>query len=58
LLKKVRQEKTINKKPMNSECVIYLEKENIMKLKDILKDFKEVTKSKEIKEGNFKVEFF
>ncbi|GIU68320.1 MAG: valine--tRNA ligase [Candidatus Pacearchaeota archaeon] len=57
LLKKVRQEKTLNKKPMNSECIIYLKKEDFRKIKKILEDFKHVNKAKEIKEGSFKVEF-
>lgn len=57
LLSKVRKEKTKAKKPMNAHCIIYLSKKNLRGLGRMLEDFKSVTNAKEIKEGNFKVEF-
>lgn len=57
LLTKVRQEKTNNKKPMNAECIVTIEKTNYNDLKKFLDDFKNVTNAREIKEGKFKVDF-
>jgi valyl-tRNA synthetase len=57
ILTKVRQEKSIAKKSMKSEIILTLEKEQLDKIKDMLDDFKSVTNAKEIKPGNFKVEF-
>jgi valyl-tRNA synthetase len=57
LLGKVRQEKTLAKKAMNSEISLILEKETIRELKELLEDMKAVTNAREIKEGKFKVEF-
>jgi len=54
---KIRQEKSIAKKAMNSEIVLFLEKSNKEKLKDVLDDLKSVANAVEIKEGNFKVDF-
>ena len=42
---------------MNSEIVLTIPKENHKTLKDLLQDLKDVTNSKEIKEGKFNVEF-
>jgi len=56
-ISKVRQEKTKNRKPMNAEIELTLEKKDKTKLKDVLEDLKAVTNSKDIKEGKFKVEF-
>ena len=54
----VRQEKSQNKKAMNSEIVLTLKKETNMELGEFLDDLKNVTNSKEIKTGkDFKVEF-
>jgi valyl-tRNA synthetase len=59
LLAKVRQEKTREKKPMNSECAIILTKQNKNALKGMEEDLKNVTNAGEIKEGKeFGVEFF
>lgn len=52
----VRAEKTKAKKPMNSECILTLEKNVQDKLKDVLNDLKDVMNIKEIKEGKFGVE--
>jgi len=58
ILSKVRQEKTNNKKSMNSEIVLTLEKGEIKKIEGMLDDLKNVTNSKDIKEGkDFGVEF-
>jgi len=57
LLSIVRKEKSKKQKPMNAHCIIYLPKKNLRGLGRMLEDFKSVTNAKEIKEGNFKVEF-
>jgi len=57
ILAKVRQEKSVNQKPMNSEIILTLAKENIKIIKPMLQDLQDVTNATEIKEGNFKVEF-
>jgi valyl-tRNA synthetase len=57
LLAKIRQEKSLAKKSMKAEIILAIEKEKLEKIKDMLDDFKSVTNAKEIKEGNFKVEF-
>lgn len=57
LISKIRQEKTKAQKPMNSEIVLTLSKDDFVlseKFEDALKD---VTNASEIKEGKFKVEF-
>jgi len=56
-LSKVRQEKTNNKKSMKAEIILTLENKTIEKLRETLRDLEDVTSSKEIKEGRFKVEF-
>lgn len=57
ILAKIRQEKSNNKKPMNAEIILTLEKKDKDKLKEIIEDLKDVTNAKEIKEGKFRVEF-
>jgi len=56
-LSEIRQEKSKNQKPMNSEIILTLNKAIFEKLNDMLEDLRNVTNAKEIKEGNFKVEF-
>jgi len=57
LLSKIRQEKSNNKKAMNSEITLTIEKEIYEKLKDVLEDLKDVTNATEINEGEFEIEF-
>jgi len=57
ILSKIRQEKTKKQKSMNAECVLALPKEDVKKLGEMIEDLKDVTNSKEIREGKFKVEF-
>ena len=57
LLSKIRQEKTKNKKAMNAEINLTISKEDHNKIKEMIKDLKDVTNTKEIKEGKFKVDF-
>ncbi len=57
VLSEVRKIKTENKKPMNSEIVLTLDKKTSDALKDLLEDLKNVLNAKEIKTGKFKVEF-
>jgi valyl-tRNA synthetase len=57
LLTQVRGEKTKARKSMNAECIITLSKVHKEDLGGKIEDFKNVTNSKEIKEGKFKVEF-
>ncbi len=57
ILAKVRQKKTKAHKPMNSECIIILDKKNFTTIEKMLEDFQNVTNAKEIKQGKFKVEF-
>jgi valyl-tRNA synthetase len=57
LLTKVRQEKSIAQKSMKSEIILTAEKDKLKQIKDMLNDLKSVICAKEIKEGNFKVEF-
>ena len=42
---------------MNSEIILTLDKKTYNALKEFLEDLKNVTNAKEIKEGEFKVEF-
>ncbi len=56
-LSKIRQKKSNAKKPMNSEILLTLPKKDKSKLTSLLQDLKDVTNSKEIKEGKFKVTF-
>jgi valyl-tRNA synthetase len=58
VLSDVRQEKSKNQKAMNSEVVLTLSRITYDNVKEFLEDLKNVTNSKEIKEGKeFKVEF-
>ncbi|MBA7704485.1 Valine--tRNA ligase [subsurface metagenome] len=57
LLTQIRAEKTKAKKAMNTPCTIYLSKDNLKKLGEMLQDFKDVSGAHLIKEGKFKVEF-
>jgi valyl-tRNA synthetase len=59
MLSLVRKEKTNKQKPMNSLCLVSLPEKDfrVLKSKGMIEDFKNVTNSKEIKEGKFKVEF-
>ncbi|MGV8131343.1 MAG: valine--tRNA ligase [Candidatus Pacearchaeota archaeon] len=57
IISKVRSAKTENKKAMNSQIILTLDKKNHELLKECLKDLQSVTNAKEIKQGDFKVEF-
>jgi valyl-tRNA synthetase len=58
IISKIRTVKTENKKPMNCEIMLTLDKKTYGALKELLEDLKHVTNAKEIKEGKeFKVEF-
>jgi len=57
ILSKVRKEKAKHKKSVKAEILLYLEKKDKEKLRDVLEDLKAVVNAKEIKEGKFKVEF-
>lgn len=57
LLARVRQEKTKMQKPMNSEIILTLDKKDKEKIIGALDDFLAVTNCRELKEGEFKVEF-
>ncbi|PIN77927.1 valine--tRNA ligase [Candidatus Woesearchaeota archaeon CG10_big_fil_rev_8_21_14_0_10_34_12] len=57
IISKVRQTKSEAKKSMKAEIILYLEKDKIKELSQVMQDLKTVTNSKEIKEGKFKVEF-
>ncbi len=56
-IKDIRQEKSNSKKPMNSEIVLTLSKQQIKELKEVLEDLKSVANAVEVKEGEFKVDF-
>jgi len=58
LLGKIRQEKSNNKKAMNAEIVLTLEKNDYDKISDMLEDLKDVVCAKEINKGKFGVEFY
>jgi len=57
ILTKVRQEKSNAKKSMKSEIILTISKEDKKKINELLEDLKDVTNAKEIKEGEFRVEF-
>jgi len=58
VLSKIRGIKTENKKSMNAEIVLTLEKNIFKRLESVLEDLKAVTNAREIKKGpQFKVEF-
>ena len=56
-LSKVRQAKSNAKKAMNSQIILTLPKSDKEILKETINDLKSVTCAKQIKEGEFKVEF-
>jgi|TARA_B100001971_G_scaffold179801_1_gene175496 valyl-tRNA synthetase len=58
-LASIRQAKTKNKKSMNAEIILTFDKKykKVLEREEMLEDFKDVTNSKEIKEGKFRVEF-
>ncbi len=56
-ISKVRQIKSENKKSMNSPVSLTIPKEDLKLLKELISDLKAVTAAKEIKEGEFNVEF-
>jgi valyl-tRNA synthetase len=57
LLEKIRKVKSDEKKSMNAEIILTLDKKEIEKLEEMIGDLKNVTNAKEIKEGKFNVEF-
>ena len=57
IVSKVRAEKTKAKKAMNAEIILTIDEKTYSNLKEFLQDLKNVTNSKDIKEGKFKVEF-
>ncbi len=57
IIAKVRHEKSIAKKSMNSEIVLTLERDFLEKLEEVIDDLKAVANAKEIREGKFSVEF-
>lgn len=57
IIKKVRQEKSMAKKSMNSSIILTLDKKEKEILNEVLSDLKTVSGATEIKEGKFKVEF-
>jgi valyl-tRNA synthetase len=57
ILSQIRHKKTTAQKSMNSEIILTLEKDVIEKLGETQKDLEAVMNAKEIKEGNFKIEF-
>ncbi len=56
-ISKVRQEKSLTKKSMNSKIELTLDNREVELLKNILNDLKSVTNADKIKEGKFKVQF-
>ncbi len=58
LISNVRQEKSKNQKPMNAECILTFNKDQMKLVKEMEGDFENVTNSKEIKAGKiFEVKF-
>jgi len=57
ILSSVRTKKTEEKKSMNSEIILTIEKENYEAVEKMIDDLKNVTNAKEIKKGKFAVEF-
>ena len=57
VIAKIRQAKSEAKKSMNSPIMLSIPKKDLELLKNSLNDLKSVTSAKEIKEGNFKIEF-
>ena len=57
IINKVRQAKSQANKSIKAEIILTIEKETKDKLKDIIQDLTSVINAKDIKEGEFKVEF-
>ncbi|MEK6918002.1 MAG: valine--tRNA ligase [Nanoarchaeota archaeon] len=57
VISKVRQEKTLAKKPMNAEIILTLPEQYNKVLSYVMDDIKAVTNAKDIKTGEFNVEF-
>jgi valyl-tRNA synthetase len=57
ILTKVRQAKSNAKKPMNSEILLTIPKEDKEKIQSMLQDLIDVTNAQNIIEGKFKIEF-
>ena len=57
VISKVRQEKTFAKKPMNAEVILTLPDQYNKVLSYVMEDLKAVTNSREIRTGDFNVEF-
>ena len=57
IISKIRQVKSENKKSVKAEIILSLEKDKLEKLKNLLGDLKAVVNAREIKEGEFRVEF-
>ncbi len=57
IIAEVRKMKSENKKAMNSEIVLTLDKKDHALLKGVVEDLKNVTNSREVKIGKFGVEF-
>lgn len=58
IISKIRQEKSLARKPMNSEIILTLKKEVLDKIFEMIIDLQNVVNAVGIKEGEFKVEFF
>ena len=57
ILSKIRQEKTNNKKPMNAEINLSIDKKDYDKISEMIEDLKDVSGAQLIETGKFKVEF-
>ena len=57
ILANIRMQKSLAQKSMKAEIILTLEKEKQEKIKDLLQDLKSVMAIKEIKTGDFKVDF-
>ncbi len=58
IISQIRHEKSFNKKAMNVEIILTLEKEDYEEIKSVLEDLKNVSNAKVIREGKkFEVEF-
>ena len=57
ILGKIRQEKSLNKKSMNSQIILTIRKEDAKQLKEVIEDLKDVANALEIREGELKVDF-
>ncbi|MFH1365447.1 MAG: valine--tRNA ligase [archaeon] len=57
IISKVRQEKSKAKRALNAEIILHLPKKEQKTLQEVLKDLKSVTKSSEVLDGEFRVDF-